>query len=60
MVFSFVLILVVAHSIQHGIPAPFTLYSGFPFHLPGLFWHYMLLGTTLDKTYGKVDGTDSF
>ena len=31
MVFSFVLILVAAHSIQHGIPAPFTLLTAFHF-----------------------------
>ena len=31
MVFSFVLILVAAHSIQHGISAPFTLLAAFHF-----------------------------
>ena len=60
MVFSFCTY--ISSSTQHPTwnSCSFHAFIGFPFHLPGLFWLPRLLGTTLDKTYGKVDGTDSF
>ena len=64
MVFSFCTY--ISSSTQHPTwnSCSFHAFIGFPFHLPGLFWLPMLLGTTLDEIYrfssGKVDGTDSF